>query len=218
MKTKGETSVERLLSISTDSLAPRPETAPKLLDSCSLGEELFRMLQQKNGFYTFEGALHVFPVSSLDCMSLEEWNSDYLWRCHYGDLGRGLLFFAENVFQDQFCLSPEGILRFESECGRTSAMSASIEDWALRMLHDYSQETGWPLAKKWQSEHGPLPPGKRLMPKTPFFLGGAYSMENLWVGDAIEGMRCKADLASQTKDLPDGSQVRLVVGKKPEFQ
>jgi len=53
------------------------------------------------------------------------------------------------------------------------------------------------------------------MPKIPFFLGGAYSMENLWAGDAIEGMRLKADLAIQTKNLPDGSQVRIIIGEKP---
>jgi hypothetical protein len=53
------------------------------------------------------------------------------------------------------------------------------------------------------------------MPKIPFFLGGSYSMENLWAGDAVEGMRFKADLAIQTKNLPDGSQVRIVLSEKP---
>jgi len=56
------------------------------------------------------------------------------------------------------------------------------------------------------------------MPKTPFFLGGAYSVGNLWAGDAVEGMRFKADLAAQTKDLPDGASVRLVIGKTPTKQ
>jgi len=53
------------------------------------------------------------------------------------------------------------------------------------------------------------------MPKIPFFLGGTYSMENLWCGDAVEGMRVKADLAIQTRNVPDGDQVRIVLGKKP---
>src|SRR5579862_4473758 len=114
MKAVGETEVERLLSIGSDALAPHPAGAPRLLESYFLGDELFRMLQRKNGFYAFEMAFHVFPVSSPDFMSVEEWNSDSLWRAGYGDLARGLLFFAEDIFQDQFCLSADGIVRFEA--------------------------------------------------------------------------------------------------------
>jgi len=218
MKAVGQSSIERLLSISSDPLADCPPAPPKLLDSYPLGNELFRMLQLKNGFYAFEASLHVFPLSSSDCMSLEEWNSDSLWRGGYGDLAGGLLFFAEDVFQDQFCLSSQGVLRFNSECGTTSAMASSVEEWANKVLQDYRQETGWPLASEWQKAHGPLALGKRLMPKIPFFLGGAYSLDNLWAGEAVAGMRFKADLALKTKDLPEGSKVRLVVGKDPNIQ
>ncbi len=109
-------------------------------------------------------------------------------------------------------------MRFISETGRTKPLAASIEDWASVLLRNFGTETNWTLASAWQSIESPLPPGKRLMPKTPFFLGGAYSVENLWVGDAVEGMRFKADLAAQTKDLPDGASVRLVIGKTPTKQ
>jgi hypothetical protein len=92
-------------------------------------------------------------------------------------------------------------------------MAGSIEEWASKVLNDYRQETGWPFASTWQSANGALPPGKRLMPKIPFFLGGDYHLDNLWVGEAVTGMRSKGDLALQTRDLPSGSQIRLVVGK-----
>ena len=65
------------------------------------------------------------------------------------------------------------------------------------------------MAHEWQAKNGPLPSGKRLMPKTPFFLGGEYKVENLWAGSALEGMRFKADLAIQTRDLPEGAKVKL---------
>lgn len=45
------------------------------------------------------------------------------------------------------------------------------------------------------------------MPKTPFFLGGAYSIENFWAGDAVEGM--------QTRSLPAGTRVRITLAEKP---
>jgi hypothetical protein len=53
------------------------------------------------------------------------------------------------------------------------------------------------------------------MPKTPFFLGGEYKIENLWAGDSVEGMRLKGDLAIQTRHVPEGTQVRLRVDAKP---
>jgi hypothetical protein len=212
------TPVEKLLSISSEPLAPRPKAPAKILESYPIGPELFHMLECKNGFYAFESALHVFPLTSAVGMSLEEWNADSLWRNGYEDLAEGLLFFAEDIVQNQFCLSADGVLCFFSETGETAVMSDSIEGWAENILGDYESKTSWPLAAKWQAENGPLPTGKRLMPKVPFFLGGEYSIENLWVGDPVEGMRLKADLALQTRKLPDGSAVKLIIGKEPRHQ
>jgi hypothetical protein len=185
------THIEKLLSISSEPLARTPPVSPELLKSSPLGPELLRMLERKNGFYAFESALHVFPLSSdpLYGASLAEWNSDTLWRNDYGHLTIGLFFFAEDALQDQFCLSTSGVLQFKAETGGTKPMADSLENWAEIILRDYDRETGWTFANKWQAENGPLPPGKRLMPTTPFFLGGGCVMENLWAGDAVEGMR-----------------------------
>jgi hypothetical protein len=212
------THIQKLLSISSEPLAAKPQGESKLLETYALGPELFRLLSEKNGFYAFESALHVFPLTSdpVAGIGLEEWNSQSLWRSAYEGLADGLLFFAEDIFQDQFCLSRDEIARFRAETGETTFMADSIESWASLILSDYKRETAWPLASKWQSENGVLAPGKRLMPKTPFFLGGAYSLGNLWVGDPVEGMRFKADLATQTRNVQDGTKVKLHLSKRPE--
>jgi hypothetical protein len=211
------TRIEKLLSISSESLAHTPALDSGLLQDYPLGPELLHLLERRNGFYAFESSLHVFPITTepVNGMSLAEWNTDSTWRNGYADLTGGLLFFAENIFQNQYCLSASGVLRFNAETGGTEPMADSLENWADIILRDYEHETGWTFANNWQTENGPLSPGKRLMPKIPFFLGGAYSMENLWAGDAVEGMRFKADLATQTRSLPNGAKVRLVIGKKP---
>ena len=218
MKADGATSIEKLLSLGSEPLGPNPASLPALLEPYSLGSELFRMLWQKNGFYAFESALHVFPTASSDCMSLEEWNAPSLWRDGYHDLAKGLIFFAEDILQDQFCLSNTGVIRFHSETGENNILADSIENWAALLLRDHRKETGWPLASEWQRINGPLPPGKRLMPKVPFVLGGKYSLENLWAGDSVQGMRFKGDLAMQSREVPDGGSVRLVLGKRPRKQ
>src|SRR5882724_11588296 len=206
------TRVEKLLSISSEPLVSTPPDNSEIIQHFPLGPELLRMLESKNGFYAFESALHVFPLTNapLEGASLVEWNSDSVWRSDFADLTVGLLFFAENILQDQFCLSGSGVLRFNAETGGTNLMADSLESWAEIILRDYDRQTGWTLANKWQSENGPLPRGKRLMPKSPFFLGGAYTTENLWAGDAAERMRFKADVAMQTRNMPNRTQVRLV--------
>jgi hypothetical protein len=211
------TRIEELVSISSAPLAPGPEGIPRFLETYVLGPELFQMLRLRNGFYAFESALHVFPLTFDPAAGLEAWNAASLWRDAYQDLAEGLLFFAEDIFQDQFCLSlkQSGVFRFQSETGQTDFLADSLERWADRVLSDHRVETGWPLAHEWQAARGPLPAGQRLMPKTPFFMGGEYTLENLWAGSPLEGMRLKGDLAIQTRDLPNGAKVRLNVAPKP---
>lgn len=164
------TNVEKLLSIASEPLAPEPAEMPELLCPYPLGGELFRMLQGKNGFYAFESALHVFPLTGDSKTGLEAWNASSLWKDAYEDLAEGLLFFAEDILQDQFCLSLkcEAVLRFHAETGQTEQHSNSIEAWAGVILSDHRHETGWPFVQDWQAKNGILARGKRLMPKTPF--------------------------------------------------
>jgi hypothetical protein len=90
-------------------------------------------------------------------------------------------------------------------------MASSLEDWADQLLADYEVLTGYPLARDWQQEHGPLPAGQRLVPKIPFVLGGDFATSNLYPLDAAQGMRVRAELALQLRDLPDGTTVRYRV-------
>ena len=145
------TSVEQLLSISSEPLAPRAKALSKLLEPYALGSELFHMLECKNGFYAFESALHALPLTSATEISLEEWNAGSLWRDGYQDMSEGLLFFAEDVFQNQFCLSPDGVLRFEAETGATTFTADSVEGWAEKILGDHRRQTAWPLASQMAS-------------------------------------------------------------------
>lgn len=59
--------------------------------------------------------------------------------------------------------------------------------------------------------HGAIPVGQRLSPKVPFVLGGAFELGNLFAIDAVERMRCGAQLVRQLKGAPDGTRVKLVI-------
>lgn len=214
------TRIEKLVSLGSEPLGGALGSMPASFENYALGRELFQMLAFKNGFYAFEQALHVFPLGSdiTGTMTLEEWNSSTLWRSAYDDLTEGLLFFAEDIFGDQFCVSTRepGVFRFDAERGETAAVAVSIDEWSGQILSNYRVETGWPLAHEWQQENGPLKLGTRLQPKIPFVYGGTYALDNLWAGDSTEGMLFKAEVALKVRDLPTGTQIHLQIKEREQ--
>lgn len=178
-----------------------------------LGSQLSSLLRVRDGFYAFESALHVFPSEPTleGARSLTDWNDPEGWRQRYEDMAYGLFFFAENVLGDQFALSGEEIVSFSPETGEREALASSIGEWVDCILSDYNQLLAYPLAHEWQVINGPLGVGHRLIPKTPFVLGGEYDASNLYSIDAVIGMEVRAELATQIRDLPDGAKVRYRV-------
>lgn len=201
----------QLVSIAGPPLA-LPAPSGSLSEWGERGLELAELLRQRNGFYACLSALHVFPLGrTAGVMDLESWNAAELWRQEYGALSEGHLFFAEDIFGGQFCIKDQGISSFDPETGATTPIGGGIEEWAQRILVGHDLLCGTSLARRWQERHGALPPGKRLVPKTPFVLGGDFTLDNLYAGDSVEAMRLRGHLASQIQDLPDGARVSLKV-------
>lgn len=209
--------IEKLLSIASPPLAPVYDSASlsdDLLRTSTRKGELLSLLAQKNGFYAFENALHVlpyWPAQSIQgrVMDIQAWNEPALWRGWYQGLLDGLIFFAEDAFGCQFGIRGEEIVSFDPESGEIEAVATSLNDWAGQLLLNYKTVTGQPVARAWQLVNGEIPQGKRLLPKIPFILGGQFDEENLIAADAVEGMRYRAELWLQLRDLPDGAQIRL---------
>ncbi|MTD26917.1 SMI1/KNR4 family protein [Erwinia sp. J316] len=168
------------------------------------------MLIQKNGCYGFVSALHIFPWQATDSEhGLQQWNQPELWIDAFQDMARDALFFAEDIFGVQFCLRQDGVFSFEPETGEFSWLAASLEHWSALILEEYSVLTGYPLAQDWQDQHGALPAGCRLVPKTPFIAGGEFVPENLHAVRSEEGMRSRAQFAVQIRNLPDGTRIAV---------
>jgi len=204
----------KLLALASEPILTSPHTIElEALHNLNITPtDLTEALSWKNGWYAFESSLHVFPLGKKDgVFDLQSWNSEALWRTSYGDLARNAFFFAEDVFGGQFCFKQDKIHLFEPETGETQFFANELGEWAGKIVDNYCLYTGFPLAHEWQKQHGALRPGKRLLPKTPFVLQGAYTVENLYAADCVEGMRFRGDIALQLRGLPDGSKVRLKV-------
>jgi hypothetical protein len=204
----------KLLSIGGPAIRPDPsrEDFSEFNINGLFGNQLREFLQQRNGFYACESALHVFPASvGGSILGVQQWNSSKLWRYEYGDLGRDAFFFAEDAFGNQFCFSKGQVCLFDAETGELSKVAADLEGWAGAILKDYRILTGHPLMHDWQVENGAIPQGKRLMPKIPFVLGGKYSLDNIYALDSVSAMKSRGNLALQLRDLPDGTKVEFRV-------
>lgn len=206
--------ISKLLQIASPALsATSPQAGANLLQSAgALGQELLGILRQRNGFYAFEGALHVLPAdTAIAPQNLVEWNQPELWRSGYDGPLDGFLFWAEDIFGFPFAMRDDGVYRFDPETEQFEFLAASFEGWAERVLGDYDVETGYALAKRWQIENGELAVGARLVPKKLFVFGGTYEVENLYALDATKAMRLRADIARQIRGMPDGTVVTLSV-------
>ncbi|MGH7959923.1 MAG: SMI1/KNR4 family protein [Opitutaceae bacterium] len=175
-----------------------------------IGRELLDLLAVRNGFYAFESALLVRPLSfSGEPLGVIEWNDPELWRREYTNDLTGLIFFAEDVFGAQFCFSDDAVSTFDPETGEHQVIAGSLDAWATWVLEKHRSRTGWPLAQEWKTRFGILEPGQRLLPKIPFVLGGAFEIKNLYKLHDAESLRMRASIANQLRDCPDGSKVVL---------
>ncbi len=170
------------------------------------GQELMDLLFAKNGFYAFDSALLVRPIGPAHPLhDLESWNHVQYWQT-YGEL-TDLFFFAEDIFGHQFAIAGEKIVTFDLETGEQEGFADNLEAFATELFGEPSLHTGWPLAHEWQEKYSALPLGMRLVPRRPFVLGGDYVLENLIPVAETEGLRARAQLAHQLKNLPAGSSV-----------
>lgn len=169
------------------------------------------LLAKRNGFYSFFSALYVYPSdSAVSEGSLEWWNSDAGWKEGYDDELNDFTAFACDIFGGQFLLRGSSVFYFDPETSANEFMSNGIEDWARAVLEDSEYVTGYPLAKEWQERNGPLSQGCRLVPKTPFVLGGDFSVENLREMKMSESMKVRSRLANKIKNIPDGEKILLI--------
>lgn len=204
--------LRKLVGIGGSPLGPSPADLSPVSSWGGVGEELTQLLTEANGFYAFESALLVRPLTSASgVLGVLEWNLPDCWRSAYDGLADGILCFAEDAFGGQFCIGRDGVVSFDPETGEQEFLATTLEGWARKLLGDYEMLTGHPIAHAWQEMHGPLLTGQRLAPKLPFVFGGEFEVANLWVGDSATQMLARANVAVRIRDLPDGTPIKLTV-------
>lgn len=206
--------IAKLLLICSNDIAKPLKDGFDLSPIGSLSEypEYISLMRRRNGFYGFESALHVFPlISESEEIDAISWNDKKLWSENYEGLTDSHFFFAEDAFGGQFSLNNQGIFTFDPETGESLKLCDTLLQWSEAILNDFNFLTGYSLAHEWQAVYGKIPAGQRLVPKTPFILGGDFSLENLHLQSSVAAMRYRASIAIQISGLPDGRTVKISV-------
>ena len=136
-------------------------------------EAIEALLGLQNGFYAFEDSLHVFPCACMSGFigySLEEWNESDLWKEYYEGIASEHLFFAEDIYGEQFGLRDGRVYRFNPETADITEFAGSIYEWAEKLLENPNFELGVRHAREWRRLNGKLSHRVRLIPKVPFVL------------------------------------------------
>jgi len=124
-----------------------------------------------------------------------------------------------NRFGDLFVIVEDGAVYFlQIATGEFTLVAESQDQFAVLM--DVPRDANnWlliPVVDQCLAAGMQLQHGKCYGFKVPLILGGNYGMDNVFIADLSQNYGFLAGLWSQTKDLADGSQVRLVIGAKPE--
>lgn len=168
------------------------------------------LLRGRNGFWAAQSGLHVLPYDEevTPNIQLNKQIEEHLNR--YPTLNNPIVF-AFDTYGMPFLFDSNGFAQLDYETGTLAPMGRSVEEWAQILIEDFSMFTAYPVAEAWQNENGPIPTGKRLFPARPFIMGGEYAPSNLTAIDIRDGIGAASEMYLQTKDLPDGSEVRIVV-------
>jgi hypothetical protein len=159
-----------------------------------------------NGGYFFSRSLHIYGLCN-EPSSHSILHINNLLRNQYGDLIGSQVFFACDLFGNQFGFSKEGISFWNIETAESEIVAENFKEWMHVLEFELDYFTAEPLAIEWQDAVRPLNPDERLTPETPFVIGGEYETGNLQALSFESIVRFNAIIAKQVFDLPDGTAI-----------
>jgi hypothetical protein len=124
-----------------------------------------------------------------------------------------------NRFGDVFIITEDGTVYQLDISGGTLCRVADTRDHFATLIDFPQNANNWlmiPLVDQCIKSGMSLQPGQCYGFKIPPLLGGEYELSNIAPVDLAQNYAFLADIWSQTKDVPDGTAVRLIVGPDPK--
>ena len=206
-------SVKRLLKITSSSLVNPDEYASKGFEDSLLHVSLIQMLLERNGFLALKSLVYICPLSGNrldDEYNIKLWNAPNLWKDNYSGAADNILCFDADLFGNQYCVMDNKIYLFDAETAELEYMADTLGEWAAMIIKD-DYWSGHSRAQEWQASHGSVQSNNRLLPKTPFILGGEFKLDNLYSCEHVQSIKYRGDMYVQMRDLIDGTQIQFEI-------
>jgi hypothetical protein len=147
--------------------------------------------------------------------SISTWNSSE-WKSAYGEIAKNLIFFAEDIFGDQygyrFRASDSELVKFFVEGGKVELVHGGIDELIRAFITPQkSSLIDYSLAEKAFCVGKHPTAGQHLAFRLPLITGGDYTVENLHVESVEMHLGLLAQMSVKNLQLPDGTQIRRFV-------
>ena len=171
------------------------------------------LLRLANGFILFGGGLHLRGVCEIS-----DWHS--LLRVWTGEDALGNLYpsvhpddipFGENSLGDQFLLRAGSVMRLFGETGEIESVGLDLHGFLDLVSENSGELLSLSLLRQFESEYGPLEPGRLLSVYPPLCTREAAAGVSLRAIPTLERIRFLADFASQISSVRDDTTVQFNV-------
>lgn len=171
------------------------------------------VLATNNCGFFFDQSLQIYSYSSINEFNDID-NVNILFQGEYKHIFEGLITFGQDLFGNQFCFNVENdeVIFFNSETGEREILAPCFENWIDIISNQSEYYTGINTLKMWLINNQ-LSYDQRLYPIIPFIMGGEFTINNLFAIKFPEFIISYCNIARQVYDLPDGTPVKLNIGK-----
>jgi hypothetical protein len=161
-----------------------------------------------NGGIFFDNSLHIYGIGYQNNLThLDLFVKNTIVHKFFREISKGLLFFGEEIFGNQYAFADDGIYFFHIDDGSFEKLADSFSDWMNIVYDDLDYYTGRTITREWSGKIHPLPLDCLLCPKTPFITGGAYELDNLHVLPWEKCIDYNSNIAKQVRNLPQGTEI-----------
>lgn len=108
----------------------------------------------------------------------------------------------------------DGFWFLESESARLEHIASSRSELLNKLEAEENSLLGSAFAQQLMEKGFQLAEGQCIGFKTPTVLGGPFEIGNVYAADPYERVSFLGDMNEQLKEVPNGMQVRLVIGEK----
>jgi hypothetical protein len=193
---------------------PRKNQTRAVVNGYTLPDAYGEILQIANGFSLKQSAFRFFGIgTTVKALDLHDWNSKP-WVAAYGPLAKGLVFFAEDVFGDQYAFryrkksARPTLAKFWCEGGKVEESgAASFQTWLERFLSRQEQSVDWSLAAA-AFRRGLKPKiVEHLSFALPLITGGNDELSNLEILKRDVHLHILGQLSLRIQSLPEGASI-----------